>query len=873
MGWKRFFKRRAWDEERARELEAYLQIETDENLARGMAPDEARYAAKKKLGNTMLIREEIYRINSIGLLETVWQDVKVAGRGLRKSPAFTFFAVAILALGIAANTAIFSLADAVLLRPLPYADANRLVMVWEDATSYGFPQDTPAPGNFSDWRARNHVFDDIAAFKWDNLNLAGEGNPEHLIGQAISANLFSVLGISPFLGRDFRQDDNTPGAAHTVILSYGLWARRFGGDPQVVGRQIRLNSDPFTIVGVMPRGFLYPDRESEIWVAWQLTSEELANHGSHLLQVVARLKPGVSLQNANAEMATIARQLEREHPDSNAKVGAYVMPLRENLTGDVRPAILMLVVAVCFVLLIACANLANLLLARATGKRRELAMRLTLGASRFRLIRQLLTESLVLAVLGGAAGLALSVWGTQFLAALVPSGIAPLYGTILNTRVLVFSAGVSIATGILFGIIPSLRISRLDVITSLRQGGTRGSLGCGGRVRDILVVSEIALAIVLLAGAALMIRSFENLAHLDPGFRADHVLVARTPMQMQKYNTQALRAAFYDQILQKVEGLPAVIAAGYTTWIPLTNEGGATGISIEGHPEPAPGQMPIPNARVISADYVSALGMRLVAGRLFDGRDGAGAPLVALVNETMARRLWPSEDALGKRFKMGRLTENGSWITVVGIVGDVHQAGLDQPARAEMYLPYQQQEFFPPEYLAVRTAGDPGLLADAVRDRVWSVDKEQTVTGVMPLTQLVSEKLASRQMQASLLGGFAGLALLLASLGIYAVLSFSVSQRTQEIGVRMALGAPSRDVLRMIFTHGLKLFAAGAALGLAAALALSRTLEHLLFGVSATDPFSFCIVIVVLGMVTLLACYIPARRAMRVDPLVALRYE
>ena len=874
MAWKRFLRRRAWDEERARELETYLQVETEENIARGMAPEEARYAARRKLGNPTFIREEIYRMNSIGFLETAWQDLKYAARILRKSPAFTAFAVAILALGIAANTAIFSIADAVLVRPLPYRDAARLVTVWEDASTYGFPENTPAPGNFLDWKARNHVFEDVAALAFDTLNLTGEGTPEQLNGISVSANLFSVLGASPASGRDFRPEDNAPGAARVAVLSHGLWSRRFGANASIIGRELLLDDRKYTVVGVMPAGFLFPDRATEIWVPWHFTKEKLADHGSHFLNVVARLKLGVSLQSANAELATIAKQIEREHPDDNAKVGAFAVPLREHMAGDTRLAILVLSGAVCFVLLIACANVASLLLARATVKRRELAMRLTLGASRFRIACQMLTESVLLAVLAGSIGLALSIWGTQFLAALVPMGIAPLGGTNIDRRVLLFNVAVSVGTGILFGLLPALRISGLNLINSLKDGGGRSGVGSGGqRLRDMLVVSEVALAIVLLAGAALMIRSFENLVHLDPGFRADHVLVMRTPIQMQKYDTQARRAAFYDQILEKVEHLPGVVAAGYTTWIPLTNEGGATGITIEGHPEPAPGQTPIPNARIVSRNYMKALRMKLVEGRLIDENDGDGTPLVALINETLARNLWPGENAMGKRFKKGGFAEKSPWITIVGIVGDVHQAGLDRPARAEMYLPYQQQDFFPPDYLAVRTSGEPLPLAEAVRQQVWSVDKQQPVAEMMPLEQLVGENLAPKRMQASLLGGFAGLALLLASLGIYAVLSFAVTQRTQEIGVRLALGAHSQDVLRMVFSHGLKLFSIGAAVGLVAALALSRTLGHLLYGVTATDPFSFVGVTFVLGAVTLLACYIPARRAMRVDPLVALRYE
>jgi predicted permease len=468
MGWKRFFRREAWDEERARELEIYLQQETDDNIARGMSAEDARYAARRKLGNPTIIREEIYRMNSLSILETIWQDIKYAARVLRKSPGFTFFAVTVLALGIAANTAIFSIADAVLLRPLPYRAAEQLVKVWEDGSSYGFPRDTPAPGNFSDWKTRNHAFADMAAYSWDDLNFTGDGNPEQLSADEVSANLFSVLGVSAALGRDFRPDDNILGAAGVAILSQGLWLRRFGGNPEIIGQEIRLDGEKCTVIGVMPHGFLFPDRRTELWVPWRFTKEKLADHGSHFLNVIARLRPGVSLQTANADLATIAKQLEQEHPDSNAKIGAFAAPLREELTGDMRPAILVLFGAVCFVLLIACANIANLLLARASGKRRELALRLTLGASRLRITGQMLTESLLLATIAGSIGLALSVWATQFLSSLIPAGIAPLPGSPLNSRVLLFTAAVSLLTGILFGVIPARRAMRVDPLVALR---------------------------------------------------------------------------------------------------------------------------------------------------------------------------------------------------------------------------------------------------------------------------------------------------------------------------------------------------------------------------------------------------------------------
>ncbi len=793
---------------------------------------------------------------------------------MAKNPGFTFFVVAVLALGIAASTAIFTIADAVLIRPLPYRDASRLVMVWEDASAFGFPHDTPAPGNFSDWRARNQVFEDMAAVTFGrSFNLTGDGNPEEIPGNYVTANLFSVLGARPVLGRDFRVSDDVPGAPRVVILSQRLFLRRFGGDPQIIGKQIWLNYEKSDVIGVMPRGFQFPDRDPELWAPVQFTAAQLANHGNHQLQVVARLKPGVSLAEANANLATIAKQLEQEHPSENAKVGAYAVPLRDELAGKMRPAILVLIGAVCFVLLIACANVANLLLARASGRRRELGLRLTLGATRLRIVRQLLTESLLLAALGGAAGLFLSTFGTHFLVSLIPEGIAPLSGSGANQHVLAVTLAVSIVTGILFGIIPALKVSQLDLATSLNHGGRTG-IGSGSRLRDALVVSEVALAIVLLAGAALMLRSFQNLFHVDPGFRPDHVLVVRTPLPRQKYEAFAPRTAFYSNVLARVQRLPGVIAAGYTTWAPLTNSGGATGISVEGRPRPASGKLPIPNCRIISDDYIRALGMTLVDGRLLDQRDGTGAPSVALINQTMARNLWPGESPVGKQFKVGGYDEDSPWIRIVGVVGDVHQAGLDSPARPEMYLSYLQQDFgFEPEYLAVRTLGDPMRIANAVRQQVWAVDKEQPVADAMPLEELVDDTLAPRKLQASLLGGFAGLALLLAALGIYAVLSFSVTQRTQEIGVRLALGAQPADVLEMVFSQGLRLFILGAVIGLAAAFALSRTLEHLLYGVSASDPLSFGSVVAVLAGVSLLACYFPARRAMRVDPMVALRYE
>ena len=625
------FRRGAVEQELDQELQFHVDRQIAVNMAAGMTKEEARRAAAREFGGVEQVKEECRDERRMHSIETLAQDLRYAARTLRKNPGFAFFAIVVLALGIAASTAIFSIVDVVLLRPLPYRDAKQLVMVWENAEAYGFPHDTPSPGDFSDWRARNQVFEDMAALTFaGSFDLTGEGTPEELSGKVVTTNLFSVLGVTPFLGRDFRAEDGVPGATRAAILNYGLWMRRFGGDPRIAGKQIWLNNEKRKIVGVMGQGFQFQDREAELWVPARFTPEELANHGSHFLNVVARLKPGVRLETANSNLATIAKQIEAEHPDENAKIGAYAVPLRQEISGDRRPVLLVLAGAVCFVLLIACANVANLLLARASSRQREIAMRLALGASRWRIIRQMLTESGLIAVIAGTAGLLLSVGGTQVLTRLIPHGIAPTSAGTVNGGVLLFAIVTSLTTGILFGMMPALRISKVDLIGSLKQGGGKSGVGRGGRgLRDALVVCEVALAIVLLAGAAPMIRSFENLFHLDKGFLTDHVLVVRTPLPKPKYAQFSRRASFYRDVLARVEGLPGVVSAGYTTWVPFTNEGGASGIEIQGHPQPEPGQLPIPNVRFVSAHYFQTLRMKLIEGRLLDDRDGTNTPPVA----------------------------------------------------------------------------------------------------------------------------------------------------------------------------------------------------------------------------------------------------
>ncbi|MGH9468510.1 MAG: ABC transporter permease [Terriglobales bacterium] len=801
-------------------------------------------------------------------------DVKFALRTMVRNRAFFAFAIGVLALAIGANTAIFSVAYSVLLRRLPYHDANRLVMVWEDAAAFGFPQNTPAPGNFASWKADNSVFSDMAALSSPvTFDFTGHGSPEQFLGAQMTANMLPLLGVRPALGRNMSAAEDQPDGNPVVILSHGLWMADFGGNPNVLGKRITLNHTSYAVIGVMPRGFVFPDRSVQIWTPIALSRADLVNHGSHYLEVVARLKPGVTLAGANADLAIVARRLQKEFPATNTKVGAFAQPLRENLEGTSRLAALVLAGAVGLVLLIGCANLTNLLLARATGRNREMALRMALGAGRGTVLRQLLTESMVLSFLGGGVGLLLALWMTPFLARLVPVGMAPLHGAGINGEVLAFLAGIAILCGILSGLAPALRLSRLGLASAMKQGGAQsGGGGHAARMREVLVIGEVALALMLFYGAVLMLRSFVNVRDLDPGFQPAHVLVAQTQLPSPQYDLAARRTAYWEQVLARVRHLPGVVAAGCVTWLPLTNWGGAGGITIPGRPAGDASHVVIPNLRMIGGRYLQAMGMRLIAGRGLDAADTATAQRVALVNQTAARRLWPGVNPIGSRF-----TRDGKapyrWITVVGIVGDVRAAGLDKPARPTIYLPYQQWDYYWPSYLAVRTRGDPMALASAVRRQVWAVDRDEPVTAVMPLTAMLENDLAPRELQSGLLGGFAAFALLLAALGLYAVLAFSVAQRRQEIGVRMALGAQRKDIVGSVVGRGLKIALLGVVLGAAGALGLGQVLARLLYGVPGRDPAMLAAAAAVLLCAALAASYLPARRATRLDPLQALRYE
>ncbi len=812
-------------------------------------------------------------------METLWQDLRYGFRMLTKNPGFTAIAVVSLALGIGANTAIFSVVNAVLLKGLPFHDSERLVMVWEDASFAGFPRNTPAPANYADWKSRSDAFEDMAAVARRSFNLTGDGEPERIEAYAATGSFFSLLGTDPVLGRTVLPDDDTPEANKVVVLSYKLWRQRYGGDAAVIGREVLLSGEKHTIVGVMPARFQFLESDIQAWVPMAFTPDQLAQRGSHYLQVVARVKPGVSTEQANAEIQSIQRQIAQDHPNAAGRISAYVMPLHDQVAGDIRRPLLVLLVSVGFVLLIACANIANLLLSRAASRQREIAVRSALGASRLRIIRQLITEGVVLSISGAALGVLLALESFAFLSRLIPDSLAISTSLSLDMKVLGYTLLVSLATAVIFGLAPAVQAARVDLNEALKQSGGRSGLSAGGnRLRSSMVVAEVALALVLLVGAGLLIQTFVNLRAPYSAMRPENVLVLRTQLSSSKYRDQPHRAAFYSQVLERVTALPGVVSAGYTNSVPLDWKGGTSGFYPEGltmDQARAGGLSYDANHRQVSSDYLKTMGIPLKQGRSLEDRDNELAIPVALVNETMARQYWQGE-ALGKRFKLGDPDEPIPWITIVGVCGDIRQMGVDEPVKAEMYLPYRQikdHQFFAPRDLVLRTAGDPVNLVAAVRDEIHAIDPDQPISNVRTMDEVLGEETASRRLGMTLLTVFAALALLLAALGIYGVLAYFVVQHTPEIGVRVALGAPRSGILALVLKKGMTLALLGVATGLGASFALTRLMASLLFGMSATDPGTFVMVALLLVAVALVACYLPARRATKVDPMIALRYE
>ena len=805
------------------------------------------------------------------MLQTLFSDLRYGSRLLRQSPVFSGVAIAALALGIGANTAIFSTVQALLLRALPYQDPDRVVMVWEDASFAGFPKNTPAPGNFFDWKARNTVFSDMAATGGSVGNLTAEGPPEQVVGRGITANFFEVLGVAPVVGRSFTAEEDKANP-YLIVLSYGLWQRRYAGDPSIVNRAILMNGIKYTVLGVMPRNFLFRNRDVDYWVPAHFTPSEAVDHGSHYLNTVARLKPGATLEQARQQMTAIAQRLQQEYPRDNQKSGAVVVPLRDELLGKTKLALLVLMSAAGCVLLIACANLASLLLARAVSRGREMAVRTALGAGRGRLIRQMITEGLLLSLLGGVLGLGVARTAMVLLQKLSPIGFAAGAPTILDSGLLAFTLGISILTGVLFSVVPALQASRASLNDALRQGGRGGIGGRRATTRDALVVLEVAAALVLLVGAGLMLKTLARLRAVEIGFRAENLLTMRITLPRNRYSQPGKTLGFYERVLESVRALPGVDGAAYASTLPFLSSGNTQGYAVEGRERPE-GDAGDALLRVGDPGYLRTLGARLVEGRLADSRDGASSPPVIVINQTLAKRYWPTGGALGHRIAMS--TRVQTWRTIIGVVQDVHERGYELDMKPGVYIPFPQFQdtWAQPENLLVRAKSDAGSLAAPVRQVIASVDPEQPVASVRTMDEILDRDVEDRTQQMRLLGSFAALALLLASIGLYGVLSYAVSQRSREIGLRMALGSTARGVVGLVIGRGLALTGAGLVLGLALAATGTRSMKSMLFGVDAFDPATFAAVATLLGVVAVLACWVPARRASRVDPIVVLREE
>jgi putative ABC transport system permease protein len=800
-------------------------------------------------------------------MRTLLQDIRYGVRVLRQNLGFTAVVTLTLALGMAATTVLFSVVNAVLLRPLPYPQSERLVRLWDRNEATGALFFSVSPPSYFDWREQSRAFEEMGAYREDGFNLAADGEPERVAGARVTASLLRVLGVSPALGRAFVEEEDSPGGARAVILTHGLWQARFGGDPSVVGRALVINGEPHTVVGVMPRGFVLPQQaQVRLLVPFALERDE-QERGSHFLRVLARLKPGVTPEQARAEMGSIAQGLERQYPKTNEGFGVSLRTLHEATVGDVRTALLVLLGAVGMLLLVACANVANLLLARALGRQRELAIRASLGAGRWRLARLLLTEGVLLALLGGTLGLLLAVWSLDLLVAVSPAALPRSSEIAIDARVLAFSLAVSLAAGLFFGLFPALHSFRANLSGLLKSGGRSAGGRVGRRARNLLVVSEMALALVLLVGAGLLVRSFVGLQSVDPGFDPGGVLTAEvTPLQA-KYPQGKQRAAFYRALLERVAALPGVESAAATHRLPL-NGNSAFPLIVEGAAREG-GNVPVINYRSVTPDYFRALAVPLLRGRLFNEQEAWETGAAVIINQSAAAKFFPGGDALGRRVAT---RAGGPWVEVVGIVADVREEGLGLDPQPALYLPYAQTPV-PAMTLLVRAASDPQNLTAAVRSQVLQVDAGQPIANVRTLEQFLSEVSAQPRFNTTLLGVFALLALGLATVGVYGVVSYTVAQRTRELGIRVALGAQRRDILRLVLGHGLLLVLAGVGLGVAAAFMLTRFLSSLLFGVAATDPLTFVLTPLLLAAVALAASFIPARRATRVDPLVALRYE
>ena len=801
-------------------------------------------------------------------MDTLFKDIRYGMRSLLKRPGFTATAVITLALGIGANTAIFSVVNAVLLRPLPYRDAERVATLWQNNVKTGVPRNEVSPANFLDWREQSHSFAAMAGIEPFGFSLADSGEPERFQAWLVTTGFFETLGSNALHGRTFAAEDYELGNEHRIVMSYGLWQRRFGGAANLIGQKLALNGQPYTVVGIMPPEFQFPS-DRELWAPRVLGERDRQLRGATYWNVIGRLKPGVTVEQAQAEISAISARLEQQYPETNGGMGATVVTLPELLTGQVRRGLFLLLGAVGFVLLIACANVANLLLVRGAERQREFAIRSALGASRIRIVRQLLIENLLLAMLGGLGGLLLSTWGVRLLPAINSAKMPRIEHVNIDARVLLFVFGISILTAICFGLIPAAHLSRTDLQSTLKESG-RGTMAGSVRhwLRNSLVVTEVALALVLLTGAGLLVRGFVSLLRVDPGFAKQRVLALQVFLP-RTYQTEKV-TGFFDQTLEKVAAVPGVEKAAVVSSPPFINLEQDAPFTIEGIPPPPPGKEPSAYYSEVSADYLSVMGVPLRRGRFFTRFDKSDTVPVVVINETMARRYFGNQDPVGKKLTV--MFDPPEPREIVGVIGDVLHNGLDTTARPEMFVHYPQSPTSQMTFV-VKTTADAGAMLPSVKAAIRAVNPNQTFSKTATMEQLIGDSLRQRRFNLFLLGSFAVLALALAGLGIYGLMSYSTRQRTHEIGVRMALGAQRRDILKLFIGQGLLLTLIGVVIGLAGALALTRLMAGLLFGVTPTDALTFATVPVCLIVVALLACYVPARRATKVDPLVALRYE
>src|SRR5262245_26707833 len=858
-----------FDRELEEEMRFHLEMNAEENLAAGASPEEARYAAQRQFGNQTLLQEVSRDMWSFRFLETIARDLRHALRMMSKNPGFTAVAALTLALGIGANTAMFSAVDAVLIRPLPYGDAGRLVMIWDEMTYIGFPKHNSTPAEWREWRQNNTVFTDIAATQPVQAILSGDGEPEEVPARKATANLWPLLGAQPLLGRVFTEDEDARGS-RVAVISFGMWRRRFGGSPDALGRKITLNDTPYEVIGVMPREFYFmPARDIDIWIPTSFSAQMLTYFSWHDVHCVARLKPGVSLRQAREEMAALSLRVSAPHVSTPR--AAVVTPLREELAGKTQTSLIALLCASTAVLLIACVNLANLLMSRWAARRHEMAVRAALGAGRGRLIRQFLVESLALAGFGALAGLALAIPVMRFLETLVPETMAVARLT-LDWRVLAFSASVAIAAGLTFGFAPALGWSRIALQEGLRDGG-RGISGMRkARFQHSLIVIETALAVALLTSGGLLLQSFQHLRRLDLGIRGENLLTFETPLF--RYRDFEQRVAFVNAELEKIRTIPGVVSAGAISNIPLTQIAQTTGYLLAGQSvNEARGQDAL--SRIVTRDYFATVGARLREGRFFDASDQRSESPAAVVNESFADRNFPGRSPLGARFQFESWGSKAYWYSIVGVVKEIRERGVAEELKPAIYRVHEQanQTGNRPSGIVVRTSIEPESIVSAVRQAIWSIDKNQPVTHVRTFEYIVARQLSTPSQNTALLTAFALLALLLASLGLYGVLSYAVTQRAKEIGVRLALGATSKDILLSFGRRGLKLTFFGLAIGSVLSAIAARFMTTLLYGFQPNYLPTVAVVSLILLAVAALACFIPARRAANVDPLVVLRNE